>query len=102
MMQSPGPIDGNVRLLLTELHRAIQRRTGIQLTEFKETVKDGTIRRITGIEALHGRGILPAIVGRDFAQEGNVVVGVELRQFAGSCGMRAVAVHLFVETVRQN
>jgi hypothetical protein len=101
-MQASGPIDGNVRLLLTELHRSIQRSTGIELTKFKEAVKDGTICRITGIEALHGSGVLPAIVGRDFAQEGDVVVGVELRQFAGRSGMRAIAIHLLVKTIGEN
>ena len=51
-MESSAPVDGNVALLLIELNGAVERSTGIELSELKESIKDWTIGSFAGIEFL--------------------------------------------------
>jgi len=102
VVQPSGPIDGNVRLLPTQLHGTVHAGTRVQLAEFVEPVKDGTIGRFAGVEALHGGGVLSTIVGSNFGEKLDVIFRMELGHLSGNSRMRPVAVHLFVQTVAED
>jgi hypothetical protein len=102
VVQATGPVDGNVGLLLAELDGAVQGGAGVELAELVQAVKDRAVGGVSGVEPLHARRVLAAVVGRDLGQELDVVVRVELRHLAGHGRVGPVAVHAPVEAVRED
>jgi len=102
VMQSPGPVDGNVRLLLAQLDCTVHTGTRVELTKLVQTVKDGAVGGVSGVEALHGGGVLSTVVGCNFGKKLNVIFRMKLCHFARRGWMGTVAIHLLVESVAQN
>ena len=102
VMESPGPVDGDVGVVVVEADGAVDRRPGVQLGELEEAVEHGTVGVLSGVELLHLAGVLPQVVRVDLGQEVDVVVGVEGRHLLRRGGVGAVAVHLAVQPVRQD
>jgi hypothetical protein len=69
VMESSRPIDGDIGLILTQLYGPVHGRAGIVLTKLKESIKDGTVGRISRVESLHTGRVLSSIVGSDLGQE---------------------------------
>uniref|UniRef100_A0A452TSC5 Uncharacterized protein n=1 Tax=Ursus maritimus TaxID=29073 RepID=A0A452TSC5_URSMA len=68
VVQAPGPIHGDVRLLLIQFHS----------TQFKQAIKYWTVLTDNGLTSLHLLAVLGHVIWADGAQEFNVVVAVVL------------------------
>mmetsp|Transcript_65304 Transcript_65304/g.182658 ORF Transcript_65304/g.182658 Transcript_65304/m.182658 type:complete len:282 (+) Transcript_65304:468-1313(+) len=102
MMKPPTPVDTNIRLILIELDSPVQTGPGIELCEFKESIKDGTIRRVARVELLQYARELTQIIGSDFGQELDIFVRVKSSHFSGSGGGTMIAIHFGIEFVGQD
>jgi hypothetical protein len=72
MVQASRPIDYNVCSVLVESGCSANATARVELTEFKETVKHGTV--FPDIEALELSDIVLHIVGSDDTEEVDVVI----------------------------
>lgn len=102
VMEAPGPVDGDVGVVVVEADGPVDGGAGVQLGELEQSVEDGTVGVLPGVELLHLAGVLPEVVGVDLGEEVDVVVGVEGRHLLRRGRVGAVAVHLPVEAVRQD
>lgn len=89
VMKSTGPVDSDVTFLAVQAGRALHGATGANSTELEETIKDRAVISdiVLGLLAL----VLVHVVGRDFAQEVNVLVGVELCHLVDNGRFRALS-----------
>ena len=99
MVESTGPIDGDVGVLAVELDGGADGAAGRSLAEAEQAVEDGAV--LADVEALEvaGEGRLGEGVGADGGEEVDVVVGVEAADVVGGGGEGAVDLHAAVEGV---
>ena len=97
VVEAARPIDRYVGVPFVELHRAADRPAGRGLAELVEAVEDGAV--LAHVEPLHLLRVLAHVVGRDRAQEADVVLGVEFAQLLERRRARPVDLHLAVEAV---
>mmetsp|Transcript_13936 Transcript_13936/g.33257 ORF Transcript_13936/g.33257 Transcript_13936/m.33257 type:complete len:206 (+) Transcript_13936:977-1594(+) len=79
VMEPPGPVDGDVGVVVVEADGPVDGGAGVQLGELVQSVEDGAVGVFPGVELLHLAGVLPEVVGVDLGEEVDVVVGVEAR-----------------------
>jgi len=96
VMQAPRPVDGDV-VAVVELDGAPDGGAGVGLAEAVEAVKDGAV--LADVEALEEADLVLLRLGRDGAEEVDVVVGVEAAEVAVAGGVGAVDLHLVEEAV---
>eukprot|EP00850_Spirogloea_muscicola_P008017 SM000042S15284 [mRNA] locus=s42:174238:177192:+ [translate_table: standard] len=75
VVQPAGPVDGDVRVAVVELHRAADRPPGVRLAELVEPVEHRAV--LAHVEALQLARVVGLVLGRHGPQELHVVVGVE-------------------------
>lgn len=97
MVQTPCPINDDVRLVFVEARGSSDRSAGVELAEFKDPVKDGTI--FADIESLKLSVIVLHVVGGDLFQEVNIVVRVEARHGCRRNEPRTKDFHFAIEAV---
>ena len=97
VVESAGPVDGDVRLSLVQFHGAGHTAAGGELAELVESVKDGAV--LADVEALHLSVVLAHVVGSNVAQEHDVLVGVILGHLLEDGLVGSVDLHLAVESV---
>ena len=96
VVQAPGPVDGDVKAVV-ELDGAADGGPRVGLAEAVEAVEDGAV--LADVEALEGPDLVLLRLGRDGAEEGDVVVGVEAAEVAVAGGVGAQHLHLVEEAV---
>lgn len=99
MMQPPGPIERDIRVLPVQLDRGPDGAPGGGLAEGEEAVEDRAV--LADVEALEvaGMGVVVDGLGGDGGEEVDVVVGVEAADVVGAGGEGAVDLHAAVEGV---
>lgn len=99
MVQSAGPIDGDISVSTVELDSGADGAAGGDLAEVEEAVEDGAV--LADVEALEvaGEGEVGESVGGDGGEEVDVVAGVEAADVAGGGEEGAVDLHAAVEGV---
>jgi hypothetical protein len=78
-MQSAGPVDSYVALSSVQTRGTLHSASRADTAEFKQAVKDGTVVSYIVLALLLSKAV--HVVGRDFVQELDVLVRVELRHF---------------------
>mmetsp|Transcript_22235 Transcript_22235/g.68622 ORF Transcript_22235/g.68622 Transcript_22235/m.68622 type:complete len:392 (+) Transcript_22235:358-1533(+) len=97
VVQAAGPVDDDVGPLLVQPHRAADGPRRVELAEFEEPVEDGAV--LAHVEALELPQVLVHVVGRDDAEEIDVVVRVEPRHERRVHGLGPEHLHHAVEPV---
>lgn len=95
VMQTTGPVDGDVALLAVESGGTLHGSARTDATEFEKAIEDGTIVADIVLSLL--ARITVHVVGRDPSKEINVFVGVELCHLVDNCGL--CALHRIVASV---
>lgn len=88
MMETTGPVDGNVALLAVKASGALHAAAGADAAKFKKAIKDGTV--ITDVELALLLLVGVHVVGGDLLQEVDVFVGVELGHLSAGSGFGAL------------
>ena len=96
VVEPAGPVDGDV-VAVVELDGAPDGGAGVGLAEAVEPVEDGAV--LADVEALEEADLVLLRLGRDGAEEVDVVVGVEAAEVAVAGGVGAVDLHLVEEAV---
>lgn len=99
MVETAGPIDGDIAVGPVQLDGGADRAAGGGLAEAEEAVEDGAV--LADVEALEVAGVdgVGEGFGGDGGEEVDVVVGVELSDVGGGGGEGAVDLHAAVEAV---
>lgn len=82
---------------MVKLNRSTNRATSIGLAKGVKTVKDRTV--FTDVEPFELADLILLSLGRNAAEEGDVVVGVEAAEVTVTCGERFEDLHVLEETV---
>jgi hypothetical protein len=96
VVQPSRPVDRDV-VAVVELDGAAHGRAGVGLAEAVEAVEDGAV--LADVEALEGADLVLLRLGRDGAEEVDVVVGVEAAEIAVAGRVRLEHLHLVEEAV---
>merc|ERR1711971_45429 len=97
MMQTSGPVDGNLSRLFVQFHCRGNRTSSRQLTELVESVEYWTI--LAYVEPLHLLVVLTHVVRSDGPEKPDVVVAVELGHLLLGRLVGPVDLHLPVEPI---
>lgn len=88
VMQTPSPVDCYVAFPAVQPGGAFHTSSSADATELKQSVKHWTVVADVVLSLLFR--VIVHIVGCDFTQEVNVLVGMELRHFEPVCWLRAL------------
>lgn len=77
MVETTGPVDGDVALVAVQTGGALHAAAGADAAELEQAVKDRAVISDIVLALLSHKGV--HVVGRDLLQELDVLVGVELR-----------------------
>ena len=87
-MQSTCPVDGNVALVAVEAGSTLHASARADAAELEEAIEDRAVIADVVLALLSHKGV--HVVGRDFLQEFDVLVGVELRHLGRDGRLRAL------------
>uniref|UniRef100_A0A8I5ZPT2 Uncharacterized protein n=1 Tax=Rattus norvegicus TaxID=10116 RepID=A0A8I5ZPT2_RAT len=99
MVQIPGPVHSDVRLLLIEFHSTCDRTTRGQLTELRQAIKYRTV--LTHVESLHLLDVFRHTVWANKTQELDVVITVVLSHLLSIGFVRTIDFHFSIETIAE-
>ena len=97
MMETTSPVNSNITKPVVKLNRSTNRATSIRLTKGIKPVKDRTV--FTNVEPLELADLILLSLGRNAAEKGDVVVGVEAAEVTVTGGERLEDLHVLEETV---
>lgn len=87
-MKPTGPVNGDVALAAIQTSGALHTATSADPAKLEESVENRAI--VSHVEPTLFLGIAIHVVGSDFLQEINVLVGVKLRHLTVGSGLRAL------------
>ncbi len=88
-MQASRPVDGNVALLAIQSRRTLHAASGTDAAKLEEAIEDGAVVANIVFTLLSHVGI--HVVWRNFLEEVDIIIGVELCHFASRgrfCALR--------------
>ena len=99
VVKAARPVDHDVVLLLVQLDGAADRPARVALAELVQAIEHGAI--LADVVPLQLAQMLVLVVGRDEAQELDVLVRVEARELVVRRGRGPVHLHLLIQAVVQ-
>lgn len=100
VVESAGPVDGDVAVVVVEFHGALERGAGVHGAEVEEALEDGAV--VSDVEVAEVFGVVLDVLRGDALQEVDVLFAVESTHVVGASFVGAVDLHAFVQAVLQD